>query len=196
MGLVLPNKLLLPPGVGEHFAIILWLWILDTPVVQFQRITGRYTVRCGSAMPDKQDIDQQLELLQIHRQTLHLYLKQMAMMGGTSYSSPPIIHGIREARAGIERIKQILRTWKVRVEDHPDDEEVERECVFSGNLLGGEVNTTIEHSNSYNGDKLKAYKELFNMNSWDLGCHTGRPARFSASLAGLSTVILAGIAMG
>jgi hypothetical protein len=68
-----------------------------------------------------EEIAQQLELLATHRQTLHHYLRQRALLGGDAYATPSVIHGIRGARSEIRRIKSALHGWGVDVEDHPDD---------------------------------------------------------------------------
>lgn len=73
-------------------------------------------------VPTPQEIRDQQELLETHRRTLAIYLRQQAITG-PPYAPPAVIHGIRESRDNIQRIKSILRAWKVAVEDHPDDEE-------------------------------------------------------------------------
>jgi hypothetical protein len=74
-------------------------------------------------MPTQEDIEQQLKLLQVYRQTLSTYVEQRAKLG-SAYAPPGIIHGILEAREQIRKIKHILYDWKVEFEDHLDDEEV------------------------------------------------------------------------
>jgi hypothetical protein len=71
-------------------------------------------------MPSQEEIDHQQTLLATHRRTLAHYLKQQAALG-EAYAPPVVSGGIREARANILRIKQILRGWKVSVDDQPDD---------------------------------------------------------------------------
>lgn len=66
------------------------------------------------------DIDNQLELLEKHRQTLSHYLGQRALLG-RAFTPPGVTHGINEARENIRRIKTILREWDIPVEDQPDD---------------------------------------------------------------------------
>jgi hypothetical protein len=78
-------------------------------------------------MASPEEIAQELELLAIHRKTLAIYLKQQATFG-EAYTPPANVHGVREARENIQRIKEILRGWNVQVEDGPDDEEP----VFDG----------------------------------------------------------------
>jgi hypothetical protein len=71
-------------------------------------------------MTDREHIDDQVELLRVHRQTLANLLKQEAQLS-SAYAPPGIGHGIREARASIRHIKQSLRTRGIRIEDHPND---------------------------------------------------------------------------
>jgi hypothetical protein len=61
-------------------------------------------------MPHQAEINDQQQLLQIHHPTLAKYLEQKAMIGDP-YVSPAVLHGIREARSNIHRIKEILRSW-------------------------------------------------------------------------------------
>lgn len=71
--------------------------------------------------PTNDDITHQQKLLDTHRQNLALYLKQQALQGGEAYVQPAVRNGIAEARKDIARIKQILRSWNVAVDNHPDD---------------------------------------------------------------------------
>src|SRR6478735_5802396 len=71
-------------------------------------------------MPDQDDIAAQQALLQMHRQTLDVLLKQQAQLG-ESYAPPAIVNGIRIARASITQVKQSLRDWGVPAEDLPND---------------------------------------------------------------------------
>lgn len=67
------------------------------------------------------DIDNQQQLLEIHRRNLKLQLSQADMH--TSANVPPfIIHGIDEARQNIQQIKQLLRNYGVDVADLDIDE--------------------------------------------------------------------------
>ena len=77
-------------------------------------------------MPDKEAIENQLQLLAVYRRTLVQYLKQQAMIG-TTYIQPGVTQGIHEARQHIKRIKNTLKSWGVDVEDWPDDEELPEE---------------------------------------------------------------------
>jgi hypothetical protein len=72
-------------------------------------------------MPNEQDIKHQRELLSIHRNHLAVAVKQQAIFGA-ALTPQEIRARISEERANIRRIKTILRSWDVRVEDHPDDE--------------------------------------------------------------------------
>ena len=65
-------------------------------------------------------IDDQRELLEAHRRTLAVYLKQLAALG-SAYAPPAVANGMHEARAGIRCAKASLRAWGVDVADLPDD---------------------------------------------------------------------------
>ncbi len=71
-------------------------------------------------MPNQDDIAAQQELLQMHRQTLDVLLKQQAQLG-ESYAPPAVVNGIRIARASIAQVKQSLRDWGAPAEDLPND---------------------------------------------------------------------------
>jgi hypothetical protein len=73
------------------------------------------------AMVSQEDIAAQQELLAAYRRTLAQLLKQQALISEL-YAPPAITHGIDEARENIQRLKAILRSWDVLVEDLPDDE--------------------------------------------------------------------------
>ncbi|GAB4200679.1 MAG: hypothetical protein OHK0022_21990 [Roseiflexaceae bacterium] len=72
-------------------------------------------------MPSDQDIRDQLEQLQLHRNNLQLAIKQMQRQGGEAYALPAVQHSIAEARSRIASIKAVLRGWGQEVEDLPDD---------------------------------------------------------------------------
>jgi hypothetical protein len=74
----------------------------------------------GEAMPSKEDIARQYELLRIRRDNVHLYLQQHAQHG-SAHVPPEVVHGLRENRVEIARIKRTLRRWRAEVDDHPDD---------------------------------------------------------------------------
>jgi hypothetical protein len=76
----------------------------------------------GSTQASQEQIDDQLELLDAHRRTLSIYLKQQAQLG-SAYAPPGVANGIHEARLAIRRIKATLRGWGRSAADHPDDEE-------------------------------------------------------------------------
>ena len=97
---------------------------------QLQEIThlinfmvNRYIESGGGAnyRPTQRDIDYQTERLEIHRQTLKVFLDRLAMVGITNMT-PEIHYGIVHARAGIRRCKDTLRSWGIAVADHADDE--------------------------------------------------------------------------
>ncbi len=73
-------------------------------------------------MPNQETINNQQELLAIHRRRLAEHLKQQASLG-KAFAPPAVADGIRDARDSIQRIKAILRRWSVAVEDQPDDED-------------------------------------------------------------------------
>ncbi len=73
-------------------------------------------------MPSTEDIADQQDLLQAHRQTLHVLLTQQAQFG-SAYTPPAVIHGIRSARSAIATIKQTLHAWGTQVANVPGDEE-------------------------------------------------------------------------
>lgn len=68
-----------------------------------------------------EEIDEQRELLAVHRRTLAIYLTRLAKLGSAN-APPEVMHGIHEARAAIRRIKAVLREWGAAVDNHPDDE--------------------------------------------------------------------------
>ncbi len=83
-------------------------------------------------MPSQEQIDQRLQLLAAHRGTLAARLNQQALLG-VAHTPPEVVHDIRQARADIQRIKDILRGWSIAVEDHPDDrspDEAPRKRLF------------------------------------------------------------------
>src|SRR5258707_8834287 len=71
-------------------------------------------------MPNQDDIAAQQALLQVHRQTLDILLKQQAQLG-EAYAPPAVVNGIRNARDTIAQIKQSLRDWGAPAEDLPND---------------------------------------------------------------------------
>ena len=73
-------------------------------------------------MPNQEEIDNQQELLRRYRQTLHIYLRQLAELGH-QHAPPGLFNGIQECRDHIQRIKGKLRQFGVVVEDLPDDAE-------------------------------------------------------------------------
>lgn len=73
-------------------------------------------------MVDSEDITRQRELLEVHRRTLHHYLRQQAAFGNI-YTPPAVSSGISEARAQIKRIKASLRAQGAVVHDQPQDDD-------------------------------------------------------------------------
>ncbi|GAA5531014.1 hypothetical protein [Herpetosiphon gulosus] len=70
--------------------------------------------------PPQAQVDHLLELLAIHRKTLHHYLTQRAMLS-RARMPPETAHGIREARREIAAIKATLQMWHVPVTDDVND---------------------------------------------------------------------------
>ncbi|RRR74922.1 MAG: tetratricopeptide repeat protein [Candidatus Viridilinea halotolerans] len=82
-------------------------------------------INTGSALPpftgrDTRDIVHQRQLLESHRRTLAHYLQQGALFGEV-HTSPHVMHGIADARAGIAKAKAALAALGEPVEDLPDD---------------------------------------------------------------------------
>jgi hypothetical protein len=85
-------------------------------------------MHCGSLLQhgiwsnrlvSQEDIDQQLKLLKAYRRRLAHDLEQQAIQGvDTSFK---LEEDICDARDHIRRIKEVLRSWHIHVEDHPDD---------------------------------------------------------------------------
>jgi hypothetical protein len=73
-------------------------------------------------MASPEEVSHQQDLLAAYRRTLAQYLKRQATLG-EAFTPPEVSNGITEARANIQRIKQILRAWHVPVEDSPNDDE-------------------------------------------------------------------------
>lgn len=78
-----------------------------------------------STPQEMEEVEQLEELLSTNRKTLTAYLKQQTALGGTGYSSPGIINGMEEARSHIRKIKAMLRTLGVAIDDWLYDEKVE-----------------------------------------------------------------------
>jgi hypothetical protein len=74
-------------------------------------------------MPSAEDIAHQQELLNINRRTVYESLKQYRKLGGSPHATIGVVNTLREARVEIARIKEILRSWDITVEDYPDDRE-------------------------------------------------------------------------
>ncbi len=73
-------------------------------------------------MPSQEEIEHQKKLLEEHRGTLKRLQLQRAKYSAGNVPSH-IDAGIDEARAGIKKCKESLRSWHIEVEDLPDDEE-------------------------------------------------------------------------
>jgi hypothetical protein len=72
-------------------------------------------------MLDQEAIEQQRQILVVHRRTLAHLLTQQATLT-SAYTPPGVMQGIEEARENIRRIKAVLRINGLQVNDHPDDE--------------------------------------------------------------------------
>src|SRR4051812_9335302 len=86
-------------------------------------------------IPSQEDIDNQLYVLVTRRRSLALHLRQRAI-SGSGFMASNLMHAIIEGRQDIARIKAILRSWGIDVEDHPDDEEasINNQHVGASNL--------------------------------------------------------------
>ena len=71
-------------------------------------------------MPNQDEIDGQLRLLQSTRQRLDAQLNRFALVG-VAHAPPDLSIDIREARAEIARIKAVLRGWGIMTDDQPND---------------------------------------------------------------------------
>src|SRR5262249_31718300 len=72
-------------------------------------------------MPSDEEILQQQRLLKSHRDRLAIRITQEAMVGA-AHAAPDLIQDIVDARTQIQRIKSLLRSWHIVIEDHPNDE--------------------------------------------------------------------------
>lgn len=69
-----------------------------------------------------EEIQNQKKQIDAHRATLAILLWQLAL-NTEAFAPPSIFHNIHQARLEIRRIKNILLSWGVRIDDHPNDEE-------------------------------------------------------------------------
>lgn len=72
-------------------------------------------------MPPENDITAQLKLLSSHRQILQYALSQLAGFGPLE-KPLHLLKSVDDARGEIRQLKQLLRTWGVPVDEHPNDE--------------------------------------------------------------------------
>jgi outer membrane protein assembly factor BamB/tetratricopeptide (TPR) repeat protein len=79
-----------------------------------------HEVPAQTVPPGQEEIDQQLELLATYRRRLAYHLQQEALLGTAAPFS--LIEELRGAREQIRRIKGVLRSWSVAIEDSPNDE--------------------------------------------------------------------------
>lgn len=71
-------------------------------------------------MPSQQDITDQQELLTVYRRALEVRLRQQAKVGRED-TSPEILNDIVSTRNEIKRIKSILNSWGIAVDDIPSE---------------------------------------------------------------------------
>lgn len=71
-------------------------------------------------MPDSEEITRQQQLLATNRRTLAVLIQQQSKLG--AYVPAYVVLSIEDARAEIQRVKDVLRAWGTEVEDHPNDE--------------------------------------------------------------------------
>jgi hypothetical protein len=73
-------------------------------------------------------IAQQLALINIHRRSVRVYVKQLAAM---QFNVPPhVIDGLEQGRAEIARIKTILTSANVDIDDEATDTPSDWEYEF------------------------------------------------------------------
>jgi hypothetical protein len=120
-------------------------------------------------MPSQEDMKHQQTLLTTYRRNLALYINQQSMIGA-AYIPPAIANGIRESRDNIARIKGILRTWGVAVEDHPDDDQPAPAAGPDGPRQASGSGVTINISG---GDFRGANVPIGNTSSGDINQQTG-----------------------
>lgn len=108
------------------------LGIEQTPTIRERGIgppAPRYTepdfqerMDTQQAKQRQKDIEHQLGLLGIHRRNLAHYQQQAKRFGGVDLAPPITRSGIEEGRGNIARIKDILRSYGIEVEDLAGDE--------------------------------------------------------------------------
>ncbi len=69
----------------------------------------------------RDEIQHQRELLKIHRRNLATYLAQQKQLP-IGQSPPILVNSLDHIRSEIQRIKAILRGWRVTVDDLPEEE--------------------------------------------------------------------------
>ena len=120
-------------------------------------------------MADPESISTQHILLQQHRQTLAIYLRQLASLGANH--APPVVHnGIAEARAAIAAIKAWLREQGEHIDDAPGDNPMPEETIqadrparpISQSVVGGDrniqaIDSTVV-STFFSGDQVAGDK--------------------------------------
>lgn len=109
-------------------------------------------------MASSEEIAHQQSLLLINRYNLAHFLKQ-ADLQGAAHVTPVVVHGLREARTNIARIKGILRSWHVLVEDHPDDMEPSEDGNIPATVPQSVPGSTTIHVHGGN---------VFNQPNWNV----------------------------
>jgi zinc-ribbon domain len=92
---------------------------------------------------DQEFIEQQRELLSLHRRSLVFYLKQLAQLG-EAYAPAGLLHSITEARQNIRAVKRSLRQMNVDVEDIFIDEEDKSTSLIFGGEQGDQITTVYQ----------------------------------------------------
>jgi len=69
-------------------------------------------------MPCQEEIDDHIELLAVYRRLLLQYIDQQIQLG-EAHTPPAVLEHIHEARKNIVRIKRVLRSWEIHVDEYP-----------------------------------------------------------------------------
>lgn len=114
-------------------------------------------------MNNSEQITSQMKLLEAHRQTLSVYLRQTAIFS-TANTPPHVYHGIKEARDNIRKIKATLLQLGVKVNDLPDDfsssEIEETEDIIWADPIS-QINKHLSNSSKYiNLQRISEFKSI------------------------------------
>lgn len=105
----------------ELFCFLFGSIVEKTDFEEFARLNGRSPQEFAriSVIKAVENIKEQQNILDKYRRSLHHAISQKAQYG---IDTPiHIINTMYDCRKNIERIKQLLSDWQIRVEDHPDD---------------------------------------------------------------------------